>query len=98
MSWNCYTYTTPTARKTHRCDACFHTIQPGETYERTEGIWDGRGASWIQCLICRPDEDGQGQRPTGEGDAMDGVEWLEDGELGPWCTWVSHDGKTWEKK
>ena|SRR5690554_7679466 len=98
MSWDCYTHTTPTARKAHRCHACFHTIQPGEQYERTKGIWDGEAETWKQCLICRPDEDGQGQRPKVAGQIMDGILWVDDENCGPPCVWVSHDGQTWVKK
>jgi hypothetical protein len=32
-----------TARIEHRCCECHATIQPGDPYEYSSGVWDGRG-------------------------------------------------------
>ena len=44
--------TKPKARKTHKCDSCHRTIDPGETYRRGSGVWEDRWCSWKQCLHC----------------------------------------------
>lgn len=40
------------ARKPHRCDECRRTIEPGELYQRTWGVWDGEPDSFKACGIC----------------------------------------------
>lgn len=42
----------PIARKSHRCDECSRTIQPGERYERVRGIWSGFPAVFKTCVWC----------------------------------------------
>jgi hypothetical protein len=46
------TTTTPRARKAHRCDECWETIAPGDTYERTAGKWEGSMFVNTICLTC----------------------------------------------
>lgn len=41
------------ARKSYRCDECRRTIQPGERYERTFGLWAGDAQTYIACEQCR---------------------------------------------
>ena len=41
----------PTARKSHRCDQCNTTAQPGTAYHRGEGLYDGE---WQACKTCIP--------------------------------------------
>ncbi|MCX7445850.1 hypothetical protein OS125_11470 [Corynebacterium sp. P7003] len=45
-------HTTPTARKPHRCFACWVTIQPGETYDRS--VLADYHTAWTikSCLPC----------------------------------------------
>ena len=43
---------TPTARKSHRCDWCYDTIQPGEKYHRSTNIYDDHIYDWIACRAC----------------------------------------------
>jgi hypothetical protein len=40
------------ARKVHRCTECGANIQPGETYERVFGVWDGRADTYKTCALC----------------------------------------------
>ena len=40
------------ARKTHACDLCADTIQPGDTYERVFDVDGGDVVSWKCCAIC----------------------------------------------
>jgi hypothetical protein len=47
-------FTTPTARKKHQCSGCHGTINPGEEYERLEGLFDARWSTWKQCQHCVP--------------------------------------------
>lgn len=44
--------TEPVARITHRCDCCGRTIQPGERYQRTRGIYEDGPYVWKQCGHC----------------------------------------------
>lgn len=41
------------ARKPHKCCECGCTIQPGEAYGRSSGVWDFGAASYAQHLDCR---------------------------------------------
>lgn len=43
---------TPTARKSHKCDWCYATIQPGEQYHRSTNIYDDHIYDWVACLAC----------------------------------------------
>lgn len=43
---------TPKARKPHRCDECYGTIQPGETYRKCTGVFDGAGFTHKMCNDC----------------------------------------------
>ncbi len=45
--------TTPRARKPHKCTTCYRTIEPGETYSRGFGVYDGHPTSWAHCLHCK---------------------------------------------
>lgn len=48
-----FSTTTPrTARKTHRCQECGVTIQPGQRYVRVSGAYDGHGYSFPLCSPC----------------------------------------------
>ena len=49
---SCFRQVTRTARKAHRCVECRNTIQPGERYEYTSGIWDGMPDDHKTCLAC----------------------------------------------
>lgn len=40
------------ARKQHCCCECLATIEPGEHYMETTGVWDGRADRFRQCLFC----------------------------------------------
>ncbi len=40
------------ARKTHKCCECGRTINAGEKYQYSSGIWDGEPDSFKQCLNC----------------------------------------------
>jgi len=44
--------TRPKARKRHKCCECRGWIEPGEFYERYDGIWDGRADCNKTCLDC----------------------------------------------
>lgn len=46
------TTTMPKARKSHRCPECGETIQPGQRYARTTGLYEGDFISAIQCEPC----------------------------------------------
>ena len=43
--------TTPRARIPHRCHFCSTTINPGDTYHRTEGLWDGVFSTTKVCEL-----------------------------------------------
>lgn len=43
---------TVTARKTRQCPECHQTIQPGESYTKHAGSWDGDFFSAVQCQPC----------------------------------------------
>lgn len=40
------------ARKAHQCDECRRTIEPGETYERHFGIYEGESFTGKTCAHC----------------------------------------------
>lgn len=40
------------ARKAHRCDECFRSIAPGETYEYVWGKWEGDVSTFKTCPRC----------------------------------------------
>lgn len=40
------------ARKPHTCCECHDAIQPGETYQRITGMWDGQIDTYKTCLPC----------------------------------------------
>lgn len=44
---------TPVARKTHRCECCNTTIQPGEKYHRQSVVYDSRAYTWKTCDECQ---------------------------------------------
>ena len=41
------------ARIRHTCCECYETIEPGEHYERVDGLWDGAWDTYYTCLPCR---------------------------------------------
>lgn len=43
--------TTQTARKSHQCDSCGRTVEPGEKYDKTV-TFDGGAAAYKQCRHC----------------------------------------------
>lgn len=47
-----YKETTPTARKQHVCCECGANIEPGENYERIEGMMDGKCYTFKTCSFC----------------------------------------------
>lgn len=40
------------ARKPHHCDECGGVIQPGETYDRCAGKWEGDFYCNVICELC----------------------------------------------
>jgi hypothetical protein len=60
-----WTDTERKARKTHTCIECHRTIQPGETYTKSAGVWEGDfydakrcgHCMAYMCLIRRQDSD-----------------------------------------
>ena len=49
---DCWSITTPKARKAHICCECKDTIKPGEKYERIFSIYDGAINVYKTCLFC----------------------------------------------
>lgn len=49
---DCYTISTPKARKDHKCCECRGTISKGEVYHVFSGIWDGRAGTYKTCADC----------------------------------------------
>lgn len=42
-----------TARKPHRCQCCgVVAIQPGQKYDRSVFVYDGRIYTWVSCADC----------------------------------------------
>ena len=46
------TWTVKAARKEHRCEECREPIKVGESYQRTEGFWEGDHVAITTCLSC----------------------------------------------
>lgn len=44
--------THPRARKAHTCLGCDETIQPGQRYRYTSGLFDGSIYSYKHCMRC----------------------------------------------
>lgn len=44
--------TEPVARKRHTCCECGGHIEPGQTYQRTAGCWDGAMDQFRTCTPC----------------------------------------------
>lgn len=42
-----------TARKLHWCVECNESIEPGDRYELTNGMWDGEFGTHKTCLPCQ---------------------------------------------
>ncbi len=40
------------ARKPHRCHECHGPINPGDSYKRSSGKWDGRVDTYAECALC----------------------------------------------
>lgn len=47
-----YSYSTPVARKEHRCEECHETIRPGTKYELYKQLFDGSWSTTKTCLSC----------------------------------------------
>lgn len=45
-------WTTPRAKKEHKCDVCFRVIRPGEFYHRWAGTDGGDLRTWKECKHC----------------------------------------------
>ncbi len=45
--------TQPTAVKVHKCCECSDPIEPGDSYERTVGVWDNEFATFKTCSSCQ---------------------------------------------
>lgn len=45
-------FTTPKARKVHRCYECGRGIQPGQVYQRTFAVFEGDATTTKTCLRC----------------------------------------------
>ena len=52
--WQCYTVTTPTARKERLCSGCYATIKPGDQYTLTSGLFEYEWTRWKDCGRCIP--------------------------------------------
>ncbi|RLI71035.1 hypothetical protein DRO91_06085 [Candidatus Heimdallarchaeota archaeon] len=50
--WDVYSSTTIKARKKHKCTECHRVIEPGETYERVKGLFDGCWWEHKTCVDC----------------------------------------------
>ncbi|UGL61934.1 hypothetical protein SEA_EASTWEST_51 [Arthrobacter phage EastWest] len=46
------TTTTRTAAKQHRCEECWRTIEQGEKYTRSAGVWEGDFWTLKACAQC----------------------------------------------
>lgn len=44
---------TPVAQKSHQCEMCLRTIDPGERYLRGSGLYDGHWFGWAECRHCQ---------------------------------------------
>lgn len=42
----------PKAKKRHKCCECRGWIEPGETYWRVRGIWNGEAKTFLMCGDC----------------------------------------------
>lgn len=42
----------PKAKQRHKCCECSGWIEPGETYWRVRGIWDGESRTYKMCADC----------------------------------------------
>lgn len=42
----------PKAKKRHKCCECRGWIEPGETYWRVRGVWDGDARTFSMCPDC----------------------------------------------
>jgi hypothetical protein len=40
------------ARKSHTCEECGRTIEPGEDYDRYAGVWEGDFYTFVSCRHC----------------------------------------------
>lgn len=47
-----FSVATHKARKPHKCSECGRTINPGETYKKTWGVWDGEPDTFCMCPDC----------------------------------------------
>lgn len=44
--------TWPRARKSHSCQACAETIEPGHLYHRLASLYEGQWDHWKHCRRC----------------------------------------------
>jgi hypothetical protein len=68
------------ARKSHKCDACRGTIEPGEQYERTSGKFEGYVSTSKMCRRCCYDRYRVVEHELAEGCRWDEA-WPADSEL-----------------
>lgn len=70
------------ARKTHLCIECDRTIQSGETYTKSAGVWEGNFQSCKRCAHCMA--------------YMRIIDRMDRGALDDWCLrdWVQEYGES----
>ncbi len=61
------------ARKEHKCCECGQTINKGDLYQYSSGIWDGEPSSYKQCFSCNVISQAVLVHPAYETDFNDGL-------------------------
>lgn len=93
-----YIWTSPTARKRHRCHMCWRIILPGETYWRMAGLDSGQAWTYKACPHCyRVTETFSRHRDEEEWEDTIILEWLADEHPALWASlragWRYPDGE-----